>query len=281
MWLLLFTLPAYVLSATVPNNDLCAPSSNVGVNMTSYSRSVAHHLHSISVEDIRYFFDDQFPINNTVPTINFDLTDTTPVLLFAPTRPSVFKFPAGAIVDYVLSNNDKTDKFGASGLTSLEEIVHHMHMLEMWNMASQVYKDIKQKNLNIKKVCPCLVNEQENGIIQYLTNMSQRFQNWIPAPIDGERKLPTGGSNERQYVAYVWGGKQYSVDGSPRTGRKIEGEMVRTIDGEEYQIVPELKDSTSWNSYWKAKVSMLESKEDQQQHSYNFAMYMYCKLNLA
>ena len=55
--------------------------------------------------------------------------------------------------------------------------------------------------------------------------------------------------------------------------------MFRTIDNEEYQIVPELTDSKSWNSYWKDKFINLKNKEDQHQNSYNFAMYMYCKIN--
>jgi hypothetical protein len=247
--------------------------------MTSYAHSIGHRIHSLSVEDIRYFFDDQFPIKNTIPTVNFDLTDDTPVLLFAPSRPSAFKFPAGAIVDYVLSNNDETDKFGESGATNLEQIVHYMHMLEMWHMASQAYKDIKSKNVNVQEVCPCLVDEHENEIIDYLTTIYEMFKDWIPAPIDGERKWPTYRNRKGRELIIPFNVKSpsYKAAYDKRDGRKIEGELFRTIDGEEYQIVPELKDSKSWNSYWKSKVVDTEITEEQQD-SYNFAMYMFCKI---
>ena len=75
-----------------------------------------------------------------------------------------------------------------------------MHMLDMWHEASQVYKNIKLKNKNVQVVCPCLVDEQDNGIIKYLTNLSERFQNWIPPPIDGERKWPTRNRKGRAHI---------------------------------------------------------------------------------
>ena len=161
MWLFLLLVPSMVLSASV---DHCEPARNAGVNTTSFIQHVGHLLHSISVEDIRYFFDDQFPVDNKVPTVNLDLAGP-PVLMYAPSRPSEFKFPAGAAVDYILSNNDDSLKFGSAGTTTLEEIVHHMHMLEMWNMASKLYREIESNDVDPQNVCPCLVNNEKEIII--------------------------------------------------------------------------------------------------------------------
>ena len=350
MWLFLLVVPTAVQSASV---DFCEPARNAGVNMTSYAEDVAHNLHSLSVEDIRYFFDEQFPITNTIPTVNMNLTGS-PVLLFAPSRPSVFKFPGGAAVDYILSNNDETDKFEAQGETTLEEIIHQMHMLEMWHMTSKIYKDIKLKDLDIEEVCPCLINEEKNGIVEELTFIAGLLRDWLPYKIvDGKRTIPLGqakgsksidqmyykrldkhqrqardgtsfaqtgyqhGSNRlyknlrqaRDGTSFAQTGYQHGSnrlyknlrqarDGTSfaqtgyqhgsnrlyknsRTPKKyIEGEIYETINGEEFQIVPELKDSKTWNNYWKDKVYEKESTE-QKQRMYNFAMYMYCKLNLA
>jgi len=269
MWLFLLLVPSAVLSASV---DSCEPARNIGINMTAFSQNVGHLVHSLSVEDIRYFFDDQFPIDNTVPTVNFDLTGT-PVLKYAPSRPSAFKFPAGAAIDFILSNNDQRFKFGSAGDTNLEEIVHQMHMLEMWKMASKVYRDIKAKGVDTQKVCPCLVNEEENGLIDHMALIFKAFQEWIPYKIvEGERRIPIRAS--RTICNY----KSNYPPKIEREGRHIKGEMYKFINGEEYQIVPELKDSKSWNSYWKSKV--ISSEHDEQQ-LFSFAMYMYCKINFA
>ena len=167
MWLFLLLVPSAVLSAAV---DLCEPGRNAGVNMTTYAKDVAHSLHSLSVEDIRYFFDEQFPISNTIPTVNLNLTGS-PVLSFAPSRPSAFKFPAGAIVDFVLSNNDQTRTFGLAGETHLEEIVHYMHMLEMWNMASKsirrLFTDVSGKN-NMKSEWQTSTMKLPTGILDII-----------------------------------------------------------------------------------------------------------------
>ena len=282
MWLLLMLVPTAVFSASV---DLCEPARKEGVNMTSFFVDVAHGMHSITVEDIQYFFDEKFPIENSLPTANLDLTGPK-VLMFVPSRPSSFKFPGGAAVDFILSNNDDPLKFGSAGQTSLEEIVHQMHMLEMWNKASKMYKTIKTKRLDTQQICPCLVShEQKEKIIDRLALLSTVLQARIPEPIvDGERRLPIRQGRSMRWNAWykVSIDNLDKVDGtsSTRQARKIEGEIYRTIDGEEYQIVPELKDSKTWNSYWKSKFIQPDSKEAHKQRMFDFAMYMYCKINL-
>ncbi len=134
-------------------------------------------------------------------------------------------------------------------------------------MASKVYKDIQSKNIDTQEVCPCLVNEQENGILNELNKISKLFQNWIPDPIvNGERRIP------RRVARGI-------SHGYPP--KKHEKHEYRMIDGEEYEIIPELKDSKTWNTYWKSKLFEPESKEVKEQNMFNFAMYMFCKINYA
>jgi hypothetical protein len=292
MWLFLLVLPAAVLSATLPN---CEPARREGVNMTIYPKSVSHSLHSLTVEDIRYFFDDQFPIDNSVPTVNLDLTGSY-VVPYAPSRPSPFKFPGGAAFDFILNSNDQPDKFGAKGQNNLEEIAHQMHMMECWHHASKMYKDIAAKHINKEEVCPCLVNEDENGIIDELVNISKWLKNWITVPIvGGERRIPRALSHSFWKNNGGWGTfgehslRKRDTEEAKSTEESIEGAapshapILESIDGEEYQVVPELKDSKSWK-WWKP--TMVEenktpySKEVSREFNYNFAMYMYCKINM-
>ena len=62
-------------------------------------------MHLITVQDIRYFFDPTFPENNSIPTVNTNLSGPH-ILWGAPSIQSEFKFPGSAGVDFILRNND-------------------------------------------------------------------------------------------------------------------------------------------------------------------------------
>ena len=53
-------------------------------NYSSFYKGVAHGLHSLSLEEIRYFFKAEAPENNRIPTINTDFRAENPVLYNAP-----------------------------------------------------------------------------------------------------------------------------------------------------------------------------------------------------
>ena len=48
-------------------SDSCQAAIEYGVNLTKFSDSVAHNAHSITVEDIRYFFEEDFPCGEQYP----------------------------------------------------------------------------------------------------------------------------------------------------------------------------------------------------------------------
>ena len=75
-------------------------------------------MHSITVQDIRYFFDPTFPENNSIPTVNTNLSGPH-ILWGAPSIQSEFKFPGSAGIDFILRNNDNIKDFQWNGLTSL------------------------------------------------------------------------------------------------------------------------------------------------------------------
>ena len=45
----------------------------IGINMVLFPGSVAHGIHSISVEHIKHFFGVDIPAENGIPTVNTDL----------------------------------------------------------------------------------------------------------------------------------------------------------------------------------------------------------------
>merc|ERR1719186_471057 len=117
-----------------------AAAEQAGVDFENFKFNVGHAIHSLTVEDARFFFDENFPIENNIPTVNTNLTAGPPVLTYAPSFPSKFLFPLGSTLDRILLKNDDTSAAFEKGLTSLEELGHAAHMMEMLYKASQMYK---------------------------------------------------------------------------------------------------------------------------------------------
>merc|ERR1712168_456292 len=153
-------------SITEDQESCQAAAEQVGVDFENFKFNVGHAIHSLTVEDARFFFDENFPVENNIPTVNTNLTSGPPVLTYAPSFPSKFLFPLGSTLDRILLNNDDPNAFAEKQLTTLEELGHSAHMLEMLFKASQIYKSLE--NLDINSVCSCLVDEEANGIIEEL-----------------------------------------------------------------------------------------------------------------
>ena len=68
-----------------PNkNPISAPAPNTcGELGLGFAPTVAHGIHSLTVEDIRHYFKADAPVENNIPTVNKDLTGAR-VLSYAP-----------------------------------------------------------------------------------------------------------------------------------------------------------------------------------------------------
>ena len=119
-----------------------------------FPRSIAHGIHSLTLQDLRYYFDENAPTDNMIPSINFDLS--SPDLLFdsAPFLQlnNSFKTPAMNSVDHILSNWESKNFMMTHG-SVLEKLVHNLHMYETLSMSGKIYKKIvkKLKKKNMKE----------------------------------------------------------------------------------------------------------------------------------
>ena len=248
--------------------DSCeAAATAAGVNLTTYADSVSHSIHSITVEDIQFFFEPDFPIENTIPTVNVDfLEGEDPVIGSAPAGHSAFRFPGLATFDFILSNNDKPESFLVNGMSTLEKLSHQLHMHEMWMKAAVMYKQIKTRQFDTDSICPCLIDEQNNGIIDSLKAIAHDLKQWMPQAIINGTRTINRMERELKLVSYIY------VDDKD----VLEVRQSRALDPEAVWTVPELKDSTSW-IFWKELLmkSMLSDEK-----LFGFAMYMFCKANV-
>jgi len=255
------------LNAASINDDkeTCkAAAEQAGIDFENFKYNVGHVIHSLTVEDVRFFFDENFPVENNIPTVNTNLTGT-PVLSYTPSFPSKFKFPLGSTLDRILLNNDDPDTFFDRGLASLEELGHAAHMLEMLYKTSLAYKSLD--DIDIETTCPCLVNEEENGIIYELEYNAEvaRFE------IDNTKSNEEQGLKIADWCTY-------------RTGRALASREYLIKDQYERQKrlfnvcpgTPDITDSESWKIF---KNDIAGPRDDDHgKMATNVAFYLYCKI---
>jgi hypothetical protein len=106
---------------------------------------VAHGIHSMTLQELQYFFDADATEDNKIPMINFNLSSPDLVL---PSIPDLklnnsFLTPSMNSVDHILSNWE-TEDFIMKNASVLELLVHNLHMYETLSLAGKIYKKIKR-----------------------------------------------------------------------------------------------------------------------------------------
>ncbi|TRY73534.1 hypothetical protein TCAL_17443, partial [Tigriopus californicus] len=138
---------------------------------------VAHGLHSISLEDLQYYFDASASKDNHVPTINLDLVSEHAVLGYAPSVCLDHPFPSQFMraVDQVLSHMDDPN-YDVKKYSTFERLVHVMHMNEMWKMAKPHYDKLVANPPKDPRICPCVNDVENNGILDMLNFMALKIR---------------------------------------------------------------------------------------------------------
>ena len=198
------------------------------------------------------------------------------------------------------------------GTSSLEKMSHAIHMQEMWYKVSLQYKKLENTELDLDQVCPCLVNEKSNEIIDRLQDIAidlRMDKDVIMFEFPDKEVDEYSGETENQEQRTGKAMAPHSRDGpgykvhSKRTGKAMaphyrdgEGYMVHSkirssIDTpsslqkhvqEEKALVdddlipsPELTDSKSWE-FWKKNVDAPMNDEEME---YSAALYFKCKMH--
>ena len=92
------------------NTDCPSIMTSSGFNISVLAEAASHGIHSITVKNIRHYFDSSFPEVNDIPTVNSKLDDKDLVLPSTPFG-SDFETPGMGMMDRVLSNDDGSDNF--------------------------------------------------------------------------------------------------------------------------------------------------------------------------
>merc|ERR1712121_25544 len=257
-------------SITDDQESCQAAAEQAGVDFENFKYNVAHVIHSLTVEDARFFFDENFPVENNIPTVNTNLTSGPPVLTYTPSFPSKFLFPLGSTLDRILLNNDDPNAFAEKQLTTLEELGHAAHMLEMLFKASQIYKSLG--NLDIDSVCSCLVDEEANGIIEEFDYFAEILNS--TAEEKGDRiELDDSCINSQDNAVRQGRARSIKFHHKKYTVNAIRGQRAILA----CPNVPELTDSYSWNIFKHGISGPMEDDENTRMGT-NVAIYLRCKI---
>ena len=107
--LLVCALPATDDDPVAENKILTCDEvfSEAGLNYSAFWKGAAHGIHSLSLEEIRYFFKAEAPEENHIPTVNTDFRANSPVLYHAPLWGYSERFQTWAlkIMDFFMLND--------------------------------------------------------------------------------------------------------------------------------------------------------------------------------
>jgi len=266
--------------------------SEVGIDLY-FGDTIAHTIHSLTLEDIRYYFKKDATVDNGIPTVNLDLTpNVTRVLSHAPPSGYDLSFKTIALrhTDQVLSKMSTKD-WGITGYSVLERLVHAQHMAELWERSRRHYENFVWSPPS-RKVCRCMRRIDENGVRAELELLALRVK--FPGLVSGDPELPFG-KNADPSTAH----KKYSQNiirlGELRRTEEIAQETYYRkllnfdFHGDEEDVIARVReelqndkaegkidplvDEESWE-VWKESMIIHEEHIDSQ-----FGMFMYCMLN--
>ena len=124
---------------------------------------IAHGIHSLTLADLRHYFNPNANETNNIPTVNRNLSSSLPILNDAPDlgRSDRFQTIGLLVAEEVVLNEDKD--WDLHNADILDKLLHALHMHEMWMETSRIYKNLISNPPNTN-ICPCLVDVENNGI---------------------------------------------------------------------------------------------------------------------
>jgi len=285
---MLLLLVAGILIASVmaaPPTDTCPRvMAEAGIDYDNFAPFISHSIHSITLEDIRFYFKSDAPEENNIPTVNADMESEERVLPHAPLvgYDEDFSTPAMRQFDMVLRNMDRAD-WQVRGYSPLEKATHVFHMAELWNKAADQY-ELAAKLLDPEsELCGCLSDVRSNGIWQHVNLVALKIR--YPGITSGNETLTDRYLGARQKRSpYALG---YRLGFAPQVLHKRLGqfdfsrsdvELLRDVaenlvDGE--GVMDHELDSAEHWEYWRTilKTAMRDDLY------YDLGVFMYCMLN--
>jgi len=218
---------------------------------------VAHGSHSLTLNDLRAFFDEKAAKNNGIAVVNHNLTGDV-LLQNAPwiTPDRRFSSPAFFALDQTLSHMDD-NLYDIKNANALDRIAHALHMQEFWLKSSLYFKDLPRK-FKLKKVCKCIEKMYGQMIGRELSTIAKQIR-------EPEKMYSSPGNSTR----YGGGGYSYSFRGA---------NSLRRSQAKAEAGIP-IEDEESW-ALWKDYTTEGLTEAVMEKMARSFALYLRCNLKV-
>jgi len=261
-----------------------------GLNFSSFWHGAAHGLHSLHLEEIRYFFEPNATEDNKIPVVNKNLSSRQTILFDAPLAGYDEHFNTMAIkVMAFFMLNDRPDFF-EQGLNTLEKLSHQYHMHEIYAAAAPIYKKMKENPPSDPELCSCVNDITGNGILIEMANIARQLKYFQ------SERMPRGrwlykqkyGGDKRKYnsPAQLQKRKKRNVDEADVDSAKISDLEKEYFANPTVETADRLLDARPWKGntlvgpeQWVSYQAMLTSSMLEEEELNDFATFMYCRLN--
>jgi len=264
-----------------------------GLNFSSFWHGAAHGLHSLHLEEIRFFFEPDATENNKIPVVNKNLSSQQTILFDAPLAGYDEHFGTMAIkVMAYFMLNDQPDFF-QQGLNTLEKLTHQYHMHEIYAAAAPIYNEMKENPPTDVELCGCVNDITGNGILIEMANIARQLKYFQSErmPRNGRARYKQKyGSTKLKY------GTPPALSDAPqqrkrRNADEVDSAKISDLE-EEYFANPNVEtadrllDARPWKGntlvgpdQWISYQAMLTSSMLESEELNDFATFMYCRLN--
>merc|ERR1711868_161295 len=264
--------------------------ANAGLNYSSFFVGAAHGIHSLSLEEIRYFFKSDAPEDNKIPTVNIDFRSENVIHFSAPLWGYSDRFDTWAlkIMDWFMLNDHPY--LYETGTNVMEKFSHQYHMHEIYTRAVKTYNELVENPPATDALCMCANDVTSNGILAEVVSIAKQLKYRArQARARGNTEPGSRICARRRYV------NKYVIDGCKVKNKyvfKREATLSKAELEEAYlknsteETADDLLDVSPWipgnftgPEQWISYSAMLTSSLPSQERIKDFATFIYCKLN--
>merc|ERR1712133_309728 len=150
--------------------------ANAGLNYSSFFAGAAHGIHSLSLEEIRYFFKPDAPEDNKIPTANIDFRSENVIHFSAPLWGYSDRFDTWAlkIMDWFMLNDHPY--LYETGTNVMEKFSHQYHMHEIYTRAVKTYNELLENPPKNESLCMCANDVTSNGILAEVVSIAKQLK---------------------------------------------------------------------------------------------------------
>jgi len=271
--------------------------ANAGLNYSSFWHGAAHGIHSLSLEEIRYFFKADAKEDNKIPTVNIDFRSEKAIHFNAKLWGYEDRFDTWAlkIMDWFMLNDHPYQY--ETGSNPLEKLSHQYHMHEIYSRAAKVYKELVKNPPKNTNLCSCANDVIANGILTEVVNIARQLKYRGSRNRQGRQSCCCGCTCSEKYREYGPKIKRcVELSKAPalsREKRATDGDLEEeintlkaaylkesTYDNAEklLAVAPWIPGNFTGSDEWVSYSAMLVASLPNDAEIRDFATFIYCKL---